>query len=167
MFLNRITSLLGGRTVRRLDSRRTLGKAPLENYFGEPVFQHLERPAGNHPAARASEAVLDQGVARISQPAHALHRFVTDIEACLIAEELRNRCLIRRREAAVAVGSRPVEQQLCGVELDLHFRKLPLQSLKFTQRPSKLFAGYRIFARQVVAIASVSKRAGSVADALC
>ena len=39
-----------------------LVEPPVEDRLGDPVAQHLQRAAGDHPAPRAAQAVLDQRV---------------------------------------------------------------------------------------------------------
>src|SRR5215217_1407684 len=76
---------------KRSNLRRPLTERALEHRLGYAVPQDLERAARDHPAAAFPEAPLDERVLRIAHAAHDLHRFVRDVEAGLIAEELRDR----------------------------------------------------------------------------
>src|SRR5688572_7781940 len=133
-------------------ARSALRKASLEDDLRQAVLHHLDRAAGDHPAARAAHAVLDQRLLGVAEAAHDLQRLVGDVEAGLVAHELGDGGLVRRREAAVGVGRRAVEQQARGVELHLHVRELPLQALELAQLPAELPAVQGVFAGGVEAV---------------
>src|SRR6218665_10120 len=52
---------------------RALRKSPGKNPFGDAVLEHLDRAAGDHPAARAAHAVLHQRRLAKARAAHDLH----------------------------------------------------------------------------------------------
>ncbi len=81
-------------------------EAAIEDVFGNAVFQHFDRAAGDHPAARAPHAIFDQRLAAIAQCAHDLHRFARDLEARLIARGLGDCGLVGRRQASVGIERR-------------------------------------------------------------
>src|SRR6185503_14894059 len=143
-----------------------LGKAAPENPFGDPVLEDLDRAAGDHPAAAAAYAVLDQLFLAVAEAAHHLQRLVRHLEARLVAVGLGDRGLLGRGEAAVGVGGGAVEQELPGVELELHVGELPLQALELAQELAELPALHRPLARALVGVAPERERAGGVADAL-
>ena len=85
------------------------GEPAAEHVLGDPVLQDLDRPAGDHPAAGAAEAVLDEAVVAEAGGAHRLHRDVGGEEAGLVRRELGHRGLGRGGQpVAVAVARRRV-----------------------------------------------------------
>src|SRR5258706_8779095 len=137
----------GDRLVTCRDPRRPLRETPLEDAFGKPVSEHLQRSPRDHPAARAPEAVLDERLARITESAHALQRFICNFEAGPVAEKLGDRRLVSGRKSAVAISRRAVEQELRSVELNFHVREFPLQPLKIAQRTAERPRRPRVSAR--------------------
>src|SRR6185436_2283501 len=82
---------------------RPLIEAAVEHVLGDAVLQHLDRAAGDHPAAAAPHAVLDQRLAAVAERAHRLYRLMRDLEAGLVAGGLRHRGLVGGGEPAVGV----------------------------------------------------------------
>src|SRR5882762_1654574 len=93
---------------------RALGEGSLEHAFGYPVLEDLDRATGDHPAAAAAQAVLDQLLLRVAHAAHHLQRFVRDLEPRLVAERFGDRGLLRRRETAIGIDGSTIEQELRG-----------------------------------------------------
>ena len=71
----------------------------LKDMFGNTVLENLGRAAGNHPAARPPHAIFRQRFLTVASAAHHLYRIVSDIEAGLIAGELRQRGIERGWQA--------------------------------------------------------------------
>src|SRR5215213_8573653 len=155
-------SSLGG--VGRLRLGGTLVEAAVEHVLGDAVLQHLDRAAGDHPAAAAPHAIFDERRLAIAGRAHDLHRLVRDLEAGLIAGGLRHRGLIGRRQPFVGVGGSAIKQKLRALEFDRHVGELPLQALEFGERPAELLAHAGVLARPVVAIAAERQRPRGVAE---
>src|SRR5271163_1175631 len=149
----------GGRPV-------ALIEAAVEDMFGDAVLQHFERAAGDHPAARSPHAIFDQRLAAIAERAHDLHGFVGDVKARLIAGGFGDGGLVGRRQATVGIGRGAKQQELGTIKLDRHIGELPLQALKFAQRPAELLALLRIVARGVEGIAAKRQRARGIAEPL-
>src|SRR6185503_13445049 len=89
-----------------------LRKVAAEHAFGDAVLEDFDRAAGDHPAAAAAQAVLDERLLAVAGGAHDLQRFVRRIEAGLVAGELGERGVLGRGQAAVGVGGRLVEKEL-------------------------------------------------------
>src|SRR5207237_3800993 len=117
-----------------------LGKAAPEDAFGNTVLEDLDRAAGDHPAAAAAQAVLDERFLAVAHAAHHLQRFVRHVEAGLVAIGLGDGGFFRRWQPALGVGGGAVEQELRRVELHLHFGELPLQALELAEQPPELLA---------------------------
>ena len=148
---------------------RALWKSTIENRFGDAVLEDLDRAAGDHPAAAAAQAVLDQRLAGCSRwrPSPAAPRCATSKPAWLQAS-LGERGLLgatagrgrrwrRRGRAAAAPAS-----SLSFMSANFHCR--PWNSheqaaeLLALQRPAR--------ARLLVGVAAERERARGVADAL-
>src|SRR3546814_21011060 len=93
-----------------------------------------------HPRSNLTDTLFPYPTLFRSHAAHDLHRFVADVEAGLVAEGLGDRGLLRRRQSVRGVGRGAVEQELPGVERDLHVCELPLYALEVHQRPAELVA---------------------------
>src|SRR5688572_26417598 len=117
-----------------------LREAAPENPFGDAILEDLDRAAGDHPAAAAAHAVLDQLLLAVAEAAHDLQGLVGDVEAGAVAVRLCDGGLVGRREAAVGVGGGAVEQELGGVELHLHVGEFPLQALELGEQATELLA---------------------------
>src|SRR5215211_503776 len=150
----------------RFRLRAALIEAAVEHVFGDAVFQNLDRAAGDHPAAAATHAILDQRLPAVAHRAHGLHRLMRDLEPDLIARGLGNRSLIRRGQVTVGIRCGAIEQKLRAFELDGHLGEFPLQALEFANRPAELLTRRSIIARRIERIAPERQRAGGVADAL-
>src|SRR5688572_6909721 len=147
-------------------SASALGKAAPENALGDAVLEDLDRAAGDHPAAAAAHAVLDQLFLAVAQAAHDLQRFVGDVEAGAVAVSLGDRGLVGRRETAVGVGGGAVEQELRRVELHLHVGEFPLDALELGEQPAELLAFQRPRPGALEGVAPQRERTRGVAYAL-
>src|SRR5688572_5096582 len=143
-----------------------LREAAPENPFGDAVLEDLDRAAGDHPAAAAAHAVLDQLLLAVAEAAHHLQRLVGDVEAGAVAVGLGDRGLLGRGQAAVGVRGGAVEQELRRVELHLHVGEFPLQALELGEQPSELLALERPRARALERVAPEREGARGVAEAL-
>src|SRR5689334_10033123 len=66
----------------------TLVKAPVEDVFGDPVFENFDRASGDHPATGAAHAIFRKRVLTVAKPAHNLDCLIGDFEACLVTGQL-------------------------------------------------------------------------------
>src|SRR5206468_5918704 len=75
---------------------RALIESAVEDVLGDAVLQHLDRAAGDHPAAAAPHAIFNERRFAVARRAHDLHRLVRDLEAGLVAGGLCDRRLVGR-----------------------------------------------------------------------
>src|SRR5688572_17161977 len=143
-----------------------LREAAPENPFGDAVLEDLDRAAGDHPAAAAAHAVLDQLLLAVAEAAHHLQRFVGDVEAGAVAVGLGDRGLVGRRETTVGVGGGAIEQELRRVELHLHVGEFPLDALELGEQPAELLAFERPRPGALEGVAAEGERARRITDAL-
>ena len=102
----------------------------VEDALGDPCLQDLDGAAGDHPAAGAAHAVIDQGRLAEAGAAHYLHRLVGGEEPGLVAGDLGERGLLARGQTPVGVDGGPVEEEPRRLELQRRVGELPLQALK-------------------------------------
>ena len=121
-----------------------LREASLEHRLGDAVLEDFDRAAGDHPAAAAAHAVLDQRPPESSRarPSPAAPRW-----RCRSPPGCRTRLAIAvssgGRKAAVGVGRCAIQQQLRRIELDFHVGELPLQALELAQQAPELLSLHR------------------------
>src|SRR5262245_49342448 len=151
---------------RPLSCRSALRKAAAENALGDAVLEDLDRAAGDHPAAAAARAILDQLLLAVAHGAPDLERLVRHVEAGPVAVGLGDRRLVGRRQAAIGIAGGAVEQELRRVELHLHVGELPLQPLELGEQAPELLALQRPVACALERVAAERERARGVAEAL-